>query len=150
MDMSKRNPGEVVTLLPGQLELQEAEFFLRVVTKGEPFLDVSAIVQTAPEHGAASHLLQDLIVDNALSRAGSRMNSVQLRAALATPPAESELLRAFAWEKIWDPLDNVLNNPGVLNTRLRQVFGDLDKVLIKIDAAWAARYAEVAKKAAAQ
>jgi hypothetical protein len=150
LDMSKRNPGEVVTLLPGQLELQEAEFFLRVVTKGEPFLDVSAIVQTAPEHGAASHLLQDLIVDNALSRAGSRMNSVQLRAALATPPAESELLRAFAWEKIWDPLDNVLNNPGVLNTRLRQVFGDLDKVLIKIDAAWAARYAEVAKKAAAQ
>jgi hypothetical protein len=150
LDLSKRNPGEAITLIPGNTVLTEPEFFMQVVTKGEPFLDVSAIVQTEASHGAATHLLQDLVVDNALSRSGSSMTSGRLRAALAEPAAEREALRAAGWEHVWDSLDNVLNNPNILNARLRKVFGDLDKVLIKIDAAWAARYAKLAKKAAAK
>jgi hypothetical protein len=103
-------------------------------------------VKTAPEHGAATHLLQDLIVDSALARSGSKLTSGGLRQALATPVAENEVFRAFAWEHIWDSLDNVLNNPNILNARLRKVFGDLDEVLIKIDEEWAALFAELAKK----
>jgi hypothetical protein len=141
LDLSKKRPDEVVTLIPGGLKFGEDAFFLEVVTKGDPFVDISAVVATEPGHGAVTHLLQDLIVDGALERAGIRLTAGDLRRAMAPAEGAGTLPNAYAWEHIFDPLGNVINNPNILNSRLQKVFGDLDAVLIQIDEAWAARFA---------
>jgi hypothetical protein len=146
LDLSKKAPDEVINLLPGHLELTEPAFFAEVVTKGESFLDISAIAKTAPEHGAATHLLQDLVVDRALAQSGSRLSARALRQALAPAAGEKDIPRAFAWDHIWDAFGDVVNNPNFLNARLGQIFGDLDQVLIKIDKAWEARYLKLLAK----
>ncbi|WP_203822792.1 hypothetical protein [Paractinoplanes ferrugineus] len=146
LDLSKKAPDEVINLLPGQLELTEPAFFADVVTKGESFLDISAIVKTAPEHGAATHLLQDLVVDRALARSGSQLTGRALRQALAPAAGEKDIPRAFAWDHIWDAFGDVVNNPNFLNARLGQIFGDLDAVLVHIDEAWAAKFGKLLGK----
>lgn len=109
-------------------------FFRDVVTQGFRFLDV-AIVENAvsAEHGAATHLIQDLVVDKALTAAGIAMTAPALRRRL------SETLWTVMYDQMTQAtIDGVLtrdiiNDPNKLYPALLQLTGDLDAVLKRGD-----------------
>jgi hypothetical protein len=78
------------------------------------------------EHGQMTHLLQDLIVDRALARAGSPLTSREFRQALkgiVAPSGGTTTLGKDLFIRLYDNSDGFLNAPENLTSALRKVPG---------------------------
>jgi hypothetical protein len=120
--------------------LEENQFFDGPATGKRRFLDHGV----APDHGKTAHLIQDLVVDAALARAGAPMRSEQFRQLLGRADASARAARGEArtensprglgqqiWEnllndRIDEPQGKVLHRPETLSPTMRILFPDLE------------------------
>ena len=112
------------------------EFFQEVATHGWPFLDVAIVnVPGASEHGATTHLIQDLVVDKAMQKIG--WSAARLRQSIT----------GSIWESLYDQMAGYegtteqMNDPNRVWPVLREIVGDLDRALAGVNSAWHAQQA---------
>ena len=112
------------------------EFFQEVATHGWPFLDVAIVnVPGASEHGATTHLIQDLVVDKAMQKIG--WSAARLRQSIT----------GSIWESLYDQMAGFegtteqMNDPNRVWPVLREIVGDLDRALAGVNSAWHAQQA---------
>lgn len=101
-------PGGRIAVLPrGNLP----QNFIEYAPWGPRFYDVNI----GRGHGMSSHLVQDLVVDRALQRAGVSMSAEQFRAAMGAVPGQmpgmSTPLRQLLWEALYDGTEGRLTSP---------------------------------------
>jgi hypothetical protein len=83
-------------ILPVETGMMEADKFVReVATKGSHWVDNPFV--NGP-HGALSHLIQDIVVNRALKRAGSGMRSVEFRVLMRQATGRTTLEQMMASE----------------------------------------------------
>jgi hypothetical protein len=158
LDLSERAGGRPVTLLGGATQFKtDNDFFARVAGRGYRFLDASALLlgDEAWTHGAATHLLQDLVVDRKLAAEGLSMSSTDLRRRLPGIPGDLTFTAGSApgtkpsgqwiWEGLWDDLEVEPSNPNHLNPLLRPLIEDIDAPLATIDPRWQQKLDELVK-----
>ncbi len=79
LQLSSRR-GAPVRVLEAGAEYSPERFFNEVVISGDRFLDLN-ILASQPDHGAITHLIDDLVIDRALE--GTGVSAEELRALLA-------------------------------------------------------------------
>jgi hypothetical protein len=109
-----------VIAVPKNSTIGDGEFFKNWIGTGRRFFDLGIDTQ---RHGQTTHLIQDLIVDEAFKRAGLSMNASTFRNALAgavadgIPDPGNRL-----WIRIFDGFDTI-GTPENLMPALRLVPG---------------------------
>jgi hypothetical protein len=122
MSLSRRT-GAPVVVLPRGTAFSPQQFFDLVVTRGNRFLDLS-VLDVSPEHGAATHMVQDLAVDRAL--AGTGVTAHQFRALLGgAVDAEGAVIGNDLWIELFDSFQGGINQPEVVYPVLRDSLGSL-------------------------
>lgn len=113
-----RRRGAPVIVLGANQEFTATDFFNEVVVKGNRFLDQSAVV-ISPDHGAVTHMVQDLAVDNVLFEAG--VTSEQYRAMLANAIApDGSVVGNDLWIEMFDSFQNRVNQPEIMYPAMRK------------------------------
>jgi hypothetical protein len=104
--LSERARGEVRTIAGRDTP----QFFERHASLKHGFLDWTAALD--PRHGASTHMVQDLVIDEALRRAGSRLRAGDIRTLLGNGDAHaSEALGGVRQAKVGISLwENVLHD----------------------------------------
>jgi hypothetical protein len=115
--LAKRR-GAPVRILPASNTYDRQKFFNEVVVSGDRFLDYS-VLQSSPEHGAITHFVQDLAVDNALH--GTGLRSEQYRKLFAQAVAsDGTKVGADLWEELYDSFQRRINQPEVVYPAMRK------------------------------
>lgn len=115
-----RRRGAPVVILPQSASFTADQFFQNVVVSGNRFLDLSAVTLGEGEHGAITHLVQDLAVDRVL--AGTGLRAEQFRALLAHALGnEGRALGPVLWDALYDAFMGRINQPEVLYPAMRSV-----------------------------
>jgi hypothetical protein len=115
---------EDIATIPSGLRLGGDEFFQRYAGTGQRFLDHDAPL----DHGATTHLIQDLVIDRAFQEAGIGMRAEQFRALLpqVTGTGGNVPLGDAVWRILWDSeTGGLINRPEDLIQALRQVLTGL-------------------------
>jgi hypothetical protein len=145
INLSRATGSRVVTVTASK-ELDAAEFYAQYASRPERFFDPPALKIDA-RHGASTHMVQDLIVDAALKRAGSSLRSNELRALLGVAdrnalellkPAGADAIKRFLeqprapglgqqiWEMVlYDSGHKALHRPEELYPLLKTVLPGL-------------------------
>ena len=113
LQLASRRGAPVRVLEPGA-PYDAQRFFDEVVTSGDRFLD-NNILASQPDHGATTHLIQDLAVDRALEGTGVRAE--ELRALLADAVGDNgRQIGDELWFNIFDADTGFLaiNQPEVM------------------------------------
>ncbi|OXM61139.1 hypothetical protein CF165_39470 [Amycolatopsis vastitatis] len=112
-----RRAGAPVVVLPRGTSFSPDAFYNDVVLQGNRFLDLS-VLDISPEHGATTHMIQDLVVDRALH--GTGMRSEQLRALFSgATDSSGRNIGNDLWIEIFDSFQNGLNQPEVVYPIMR-------------------------------
>ncbi|RSM37932.1 hypothetical protein DMA12_34820 [Amycolatopsis balhimycina DSM 5908] len=112
-----RRAGAPVVVLPRGTSFSPDAFYNDVVLRGNRFLDLS-VLDISPEHGATTHMIQDLVVDRALH--GTGMRSEQLRALFSgATDSSGRNIGNDLWIEIFDSIQNGLNQPEVVYPIMR-------------------------------
>jgi hypothetical protein len=118
LQLAGRRGAPVVVLKPGS-NFEIDTFYSEVVVKGNRFLDLDILARN-PEHGATTHLIQDLAVDRVLWKAG--VSAEQYRALLAGAIApDGRKVGNDLWIDLFDPLTENINNPDNVYRAMREV-----------------------------
>jgi hypothetical protein len=137
MDMAKADGGKI-RVIPHELGEIKDGFVKKVASKKEYFVD-NPFVNT--DHGALTHLVQDLVVNRALKRAGSDLTSLKFRALIGKAAGKvkpDQMMRRGAavftrgqeisaadlvWRFSYDSLHmGQLNQPETLSPLLKKLF----------------------------
>jgi hypothetical protein len=137
MDMAKAEGGKI-RVLPHELGEIKDGFVKKVASKKEYWVD-NPFVNT--DHGALTHLVQDLVVNRAFKRAGSDMTSLKFRALIGKAAGQvrpEQMMRRGAavftrgqeiaaadlvWRFTYDSLHmGQLNQPETIYPILRKLF----------------------------
>jgi hypothetical protein len=137
MDMAKADGGKI-RVLPHEKGLLKEGFVEKVASKKEYWVD-NPLVNT--DHGALTHLIQDLVVNRALKRAGSDMTSLKFRALIGKAAGKvqpEQMMRRGAavltrgqelpaadllWRFTYDSLQmGQINQPETIYPILRKLF----------------------------
>ncbi|MFD1049315.1 hypothetical protein ACFQ1S_29140, partial [Kibdelosporangium lantanae] len=112
-----RRAGAPVVVLPRGTSFSPDAFYNDVVLQGNRFLDLS-VLDISPEHGATTHMIQDLVVDRVLH--GTGMRSEQLRALFSgATDSSGRNIGNDLWIEIFDSFQNGLNQPEVVYPIMR-------------------------------
>jgi hypothetical protein len=115
--LAKRR-GAPVRILPASDTYNRQKFFDEVVVTGDRFLDYS-VLQASPEHGAITHFIQDLAVDNVLH--GTGMRAEQYRRLFGQAVAsDGTKVGADLWEELFDSFQRRVNQPEVVYPAMRK------------------------------
>lgn len=121
--LARRRGAPVVILPRGAPPMNADQFFQNVVVPGQRFLDYSALDLTAAgEHGALTHFVQDLAVDQILAEVG--VTGPQYRTMLGGtvgPPDRATSPGALLWEALYDAQTGRMNQPEVVYPAIRSV-----------------------------
>jgi hypothetical protein len=115
--------GAPVVVLGADESFGIQEFYDQVVLKGNRFLDL-AVLSDAPDHGASTHAIQDLVADKALSGTGLRAEQVRAMFAGAVD-ADGKLIGNDLWITIYDAQVGGLNQPEVVYPIMAKGLGAL-------------------------
>lgn len=137
MEMARADGGKI-RVLPHELGEIKDGFVKKVASKKEYFVD-NPFVNT--DHGALTHLVQDLVVNRAFKRAGSDMTSLRFRALIGKAAGKvqpNQMMRRGAavftrgqeipvadlvWRFTYDSLHmGQLNQPETLAPLLKKLF----------------------------
>jgi hypothetical protein len=115
---------EVVAIPPRSQvgDLGDITFFDKYVKTGVRFYDLNINTQ---EHGHLTHLIQDLVVDRALSAAGIPLRAEQFRALLGGVVG-GENFGSRIWIALYDAAYGQINEPETLTPLLRTVLTGLE------------------------
>jgi hypothetical protein len=128
--LSERARGEVRTITGRDTP----QFFERHASLKHGFLDWTAALD--PRHGASTHMVQDLVIDEALRRAGSRLRAGDIRTLLGNGDVHAAEVLGSArqarvgislWENVLHdaPLAHDLHSPEGFYGLLKLVFPGL-------------------------
>jgi hypothetical protein len=115
--LAKRR-GAPVRILPRSATFSAQDFFDQVVVTGDRFLDYSAL-SISPEHGAITHMVQDLAVDNLLHGTGLRAEQYRQLFANATA-ADGSKIGNDLWVELYDSFQGRINQPEVVYPAMRK------------------------------
>jgi hypothetical protein len=115
--LAKRR-GAPVRILPRTAEFSPQEFFDQVVVTGDRFLDYSAL-SISDQHGAITHMVQDLAIDNLLH--GTGMRAEQYRQLFANAiAADGTKVGNDLWIELFDSFQGRINQPEVVYPAMRK------------------------------
>ncbi len=132
-EMSEETGARLATIPTDADILPTNVFFKDYVAGGVRFYDLGA----GEEHGALSHMIQDLVVDRVLARVSPGLQADQFRALLAKvtgtkagyrPPGfKTDVpLGALVWGELYDAFNKQINQPEWLIKALRKVIPELE------------------------
>jgi hypothetical protein len=112
-----RRRGAPVIVLPAGQQFGPQDFFEQVVVRGNRFLDQS-VLAASPEHGATTHMIQDLAVDRMLFGTGVRAE--QYRALLSGAVGrDGSRVGNDLWIELYDSFAGGINQPEVVHPIMR-------------------------------
>lgn len=111
--LSRRTGAPIVILQRGQ-DFNPMQFYENVVVQGNRFLDLS-VLDLSPQHGATTHMMQDLVVDRVLAGQGSGLRADQLRALFqGAMGSNGQAIGNDIWVEFFDSFGQGLNQPEVV------------------------------------
>lgn len=120
MVLARRRGAPVIVLPRGAPVMNGQEFFDNVVVSGNRFLDENVLDIGQGEHGAITHMLQDMAVDRALS--GTGLRAEQYRALLSQAIGnDGAVVGDMLWQALYDDFGGRMNMPEVLYPAVRSV-----------------------------
>ena len=117
INLSRRTGAKVVTVAG---ELSDQDFFRKVAGSSNRFFD-PGVLTIDSRHGAATHLVQDLVVDLALKRAGSQLRAHDFRRLMGVADEQAQHAlgrlprRTDIGEQLWRTILNDSGRDGVLH-----------------------------------
>ena len=114
MNLAKKT-GEVVTV--PKLE-DGVQFFDEFGGSGKKLLDPT-LAHPGDPHGAVTHMVQDLMIDKALARAGEKVTASEFRQLLGRLQEQSRELSpgemVHTGDKLWRAIYDAIGEAGALN-----------------------------------
>jgi hypothetical protein len=118
--LARRRGAPTVILPRGGPQMSADEFFNGVVVRGNRFLDYTALDIGQGDHGATTHMAQDMAVDRMLYGTGVRAE--QYRALLAQAVGRNgDVVGDIMWQTLYDSFAGRMNQPEYLYPAIRSV-----------------------------